>query len=95
MTDEIFQVVDYTQDEIFFTLGTFYSFESAIQAIEDKESQNQAVSDNDDFEKIVILKNKIGWTGHGVRVFEINREYCYQDSEENETGIRVWKRCKK
>lgn len=88
--EDVFEVVDYTNDEMYYPLGIFPTLTSASEYIEDAEKKDRPVSpwQDEENETIVIMKRKFGWSENGVRILEINREEYYNE----ETDEYLWRR---
>ena len=83
MTDQIekvYEVVDATDDEMYFTQGVFLSLEEIVKDIEsESDPSNLTDSDLEEYCKIEIRERKIGWSGHGKTVY--TREWVSEYNE--------------
>ncbi len=88
--EAVFEVVDYTNDEMYYPLGIFPTLTSATEYIEEAEQKDRPVSpwQDEEFETLVIVRRKFGWTENGTRILEINREEYYDE----ETDKYLWRR---
>lgn len=88
---DIYEVVDYTNDEMYYTLGLFLSLEQAMEYIEEAEEPDRTISEfvYDHYEEIQILKRKIGWSQHGKPVKTIRREEKYNEEEDEYYWQRI------
>jgi len=86
MIEKLYEVVDATDDEMYFTQGTFLSLEEIIKDIEsESDPTNLTDNDVDEYFKIEIWERKIGWSGRGKVVYarEWVNEYN-EDTDEDE-----------
>lgn len=88
--EAVFEVVDYTNDEMYFPLGIFPTLTSASEYIERAEEKDRAISwhQEQEYEEVVIIKRKFGWTENGSEVLRIKREEYYNE----ETDEYLWRR---
>jgi len=72
---EIFELIDRTEDEVYYTLGLFTSLEEAIKELDKVKTPEDLGSEGyfEDSAKVEIRQCQIGWCGHGKLVFQ--REY--------------------
>ena len=83
MIEKLYEVVDATDDEMYFTQGIFLSLEDATKAIEsESDLANLTESDLDEYCKLEIRERKIGWSGHGKVVY--TREWVSEYNEEKD-----------
>ncbi len=70
--NSVFEVIDFTDDEVYNTLGVFLSLEEAIAAVDECKKPNDfgSPTDCDEFFKVQIMERKVGWSGLGKKVFE-------------------------
>lgn len=88
--EAVFEVVDYTNDEMYFPLGIFPTLTSAIEYIERAGGRDSAISwhQGQEYEEVVIIKRKFGWTENGTEVLRIKREEYYNE----ETDEYLWRK---
>ena len=87
---EIWELVDCSNDEMYFTIGLFLSLHDAIKAI-DAYGKDEAIGEySEGWEKVEIRKRKIGFSGVGEKVYERERE-TYYDEEADEYYWRTVK----
>ena len=85
--DFIYEVCDATNDEMYYPMGFFLSEEAAIKAIESACYSKYPLTDNaDDYEKVDVVKRKIGMGIYGEVVFTLERNAEYDE----ETDERIW-----
>lgn len=67
-----FEMVDCTDDEQYFPLGHWLTLADAIAALDECKGPDDLGSDgcHDDYCKVEIREHKIGWSGHGKKVYE-------------------------
>ena len=83
-----YEVINATDEDMYFPMGMFSSKEAAISAIMEAAEPDAAVTDNpDDFEIIKILERHEGWSDNGVLVFTLEREGAYSTEDED---IFIW-----
>ena len=85
--DVIYEVIDSTNDEMYFTLGIFVSLDDLKDRLITFD-KNSAISDsgpNEDVEVIEVKERKIGWGEHGKTVFTITREYEYCEKDDSDS----------
>ena len=78
----IYQIVDSTSDEMYFTLATFNDFDTAKNALLARANPYCAVSDSgdeDDYEKLVIYEYAIGWSAEKKVVYTLERNKKYNE----------------
>lgn len=79
----IYQIVDATSDEVYFTLANFNDFEAAKNALLEMVKPNCAITDsgeNDDYEKIDIYEYELGWGKKKKVVYTLERNKEYNDA---------------
>jgi hypothetical protein len=83
--NKIYEIVDNTDDEIYYPLGLFPTFELARSSIEqaDPEQPISEYASDSDYEEISIFEREFGWTEHGRKVYKIERERVYDDKEDD------------
>ena len=86
----VYEVVDYTNDETYYPLGIFPTFEEALSETKSSEKPYRPISfyDPEEFEIIKIMKRKFGFSENGVCVYELQRNETIE--EENDYNS-VWK----
>lgn len=83
----IFEVIDYTDPDCYYTLGIFPALEDAEKAIEEKEEKNGYVSYATDLagneaETIVIRKRNFGWDEPAeIKRIEREKVLCEETDE--------------
>lgn len=86
----VFEVIDSSNDEMYFTLGIYMNLMDAKAAVKDfcSDTSSNATDYGCDgaYEEISVEERKIGWTGRGEVVYKINRENIYNQ----ETGEDFW-----
>lgn len=88
----VYEVLDYTDDEMYYPLGIFKSLHQAENHIIESEKPDRAISWHAcETERIVIRKRKIGWSGNGKDLLEINRHQVYDE----ESDTYLWTRSDK
>ena len=83
----VFEVVDATSDEQYWTLGIFLSFDEAKSAVDVPMPSDIGCSDHDDyddFRKVEIRERAIGWGGSGKTVAKMEWESSSYDEKEDE-----------
>ena len=79
----IYEVVDTTNDELYFPMGLFLSLDEAKAAIlngaTDSESPMTEYGGEGDCEQIEIREREIGWSEQGVTKFTLNRQNKYDE----------------
>ncbi len=86
MEQKIYEVIDTSDDDMYFPLGIFLDFDSAKKAIEDF-GEDQISDRAEEYEEIKIMERKVGWDDNGKEVFVQNRE-SYEDKD----GETLWRR---
>lgn len=88
--EAVYEVVDYTDNEMYYPLGIFPTLDSANEYIEIGEKDDRAISwhQGEEYEEIVIIKRKFGWSGNGKEVGRIRREEYYDEK----TDKYLWRR---
>lgn len=80
---EIFELVDCTDDEMYFTIGLFFSLHDAIQAIKAHGKDEAIIEYSEDYEKVEVRQRNVGFSDAGRKVYEAERE-TYYDEEADE-----------
>ena len=81
----VFEVLDHTDEEQYFSLGVFSSLAEPAHLLSlCKEPRDIPQLDNerDEYCKIEIRRRELGWSGMGVKVYE--REWSQQYDEEKD-----------
>jgi len=88
--DTVYEIVDYTDDEKYFTLGIFETAEQALDEIDKAERRDSPISEfcDGEYEEIQVLKRKIGWSQHGTTIKTIKRQEFYDEDKDE----YYWKR---
>ncbi len=85
--NKIYQVVDMTDDEMYFSMGFFYTKDDAVKAIKEATDKTRPLSDHaDEYEKIEIREQEIGLSDDYKTVYELERRSEYDE----ETDEYVW-----
>lgn len=85
MNAPIYEVVDYTDEEQYFTLGWFPDMPAArlmLDLCKEPSDIPTLENDRDEYCKVQILRRVLGWSGNGVLVYE--REFTKQYDEEKD-----------
>lgn len=86
----VFEVVDCTQEEVFFPLGVFLTLEAAIAACRVDSPDAFGCGDHDDWEESVrweIRERLLGASGHGKPVYHISWSFSFDADDE-----KLWSR---
>ena len=79
--EKVYEVVDATDDERYYTQGVFLSLAEAIKEIETGvDPANLPDSEVDEYFKIEIRERKIGWSSDGKTVY--TREWTSEYNED-------------
>lgn len=79
----IYQIVDATSDEVYFTLANFNDFEAAKNTLLERAKPDCAITDsgdNDDYEKIDIYEYALGWGEKKKVVYTLERNKKYDEA---------------
>jgi hypothetical protein len=86
----IFELVDTTCDEAYYTMGLLLSLEEAIaEATKPSRSGGPRTEVNDDYVEFEIRERKIGFSGYSVTGkvrATVRWEYKYSDDDEDDDG---------
>lgn len=84
MSKYIYELVDYSYGEEYYTLGIFESVEDALREIEKVEQDYCPISEfvYDDYEELHLYKRKIGWSQHGTPTLKIRRKEEYDEEKD-------------
>jgi len=77
----IYEILDYSNEDIYYPMGVFDSLELAIKAVKGLGSKTNPKSwyEVDDYEKISIHKRELNiWNEGGVEVWSIERSFNYE-----------------
>ena len=68
----VFEIVDVSEGETFYTLGCFLSLADALLALDAAKEPSDLNSDahHENFAKVEIRERAVGWSGHGKGVYE-------------------------
>lgn len=77
----IYEIVDYTNDEMYYSLGVFPDLDTAIKAIDNKNLYELDEFDSRDcgFFTVEIRERAIGWSGNGKAVFSRSWSEVYDE----------------
>src|SRR5690625_1955477 len=91
---KIYEVIDSTDDDKYYTLGFFRTLDEAKQAITEKGQPHQPISTwvDEEFESIAIKEHTFGWGGFGKRVYEIYREEQYDEKTDKNEWVTIKRR---
>lgn len=88
----VFEVVDSTDDENYFTLGIFISLAEAMREVETCVEPDDLGGDHGDHEEycvVEIRERKIGWGGIGRKVAEYEWKSTYDEAADEYGWIRT------
>jgi len=91
--ESVFEVIDSTNDEMYFTLGIFQTLEAAKNDVLKVAKTSDPITEygcDGDYEEVTIEERKIGWTGRGNVVFTINRENKYDDEVDDNNWVTTF-----
>ena len=94
MEDSIYEIIDCTSDENYWTLGLFLDVQSAIDAISACNDPNDLGGDHECYEEgvdVVIRERKIGWGGVGRTVYRVAYENEYDEKKDEYAWVRIIK----
>ena len=79
----VFEIVDSSSDEMYFTCGFFLTLASAIAAIAECDTPHDLGGDHSDFgddcAKVEVRERKVGWSGTGKVVYMREWERAYDE----------------
>lgn len=79
----IFEAVDKTEDEIYFTIGLWPSLEDAIKFLEKHQDPTEFLDqDHDEFCLVEIRERAMGFSGVGEKIATIEWEHTYIEEED-------------
>lgn len=80
--EHVYEIVDSSNDEMYFPLGIFLTQSSAIKAIKEYVDKKEMISENaEEYEIIKVYKRKIGFSwDQGECVYTIEREYDHENN---------------
>lgn len=81
----VYEVIDQTSDEIYYSLGIWLSLEDAVGSIAGKDVDSVDVYGNsgDECFSAVIKKHEVGWSQGGVEVYKVVWENVYNEEEDD------------
>ena len=88
----IFEVVDATDDETYFTLGVFATLDDAKREVESCDEPDDLGGDHGDHEEhcvVEIRERKIGWGGIGREVARYEWKSTYDEATDEFKWIRA------
>ena len=80
MTRLIYEVMDTSSDEVYYTLGLFLSLDAAKKAIVDCGDEPVSEYVNPEHEEIKVMERKEGWSNLGKEVYRLNRD-VYENAD--------------
>lgn len=84
----VFEVIDYSNDEIYFSLGVFLTLEDAKYEInQDDPLEISNDKDLEDFVVYVIRERKIGMSGEGREVYRREWEQEYDEATDESKWV--------
>lgn len=88
----LYEVIDRTDEDVYYPLGLFLSLEEALSAIEDAREPDNIVSNDWELDYVVveIRERRLGWREPGRTVYTHTWQRIY-DRQEGETGGQVWR----
>lgn len=81
----MFEVIDITSDEMYFTLAVFTDLKTAKEELEKRIKPDFSITDSaeyDNYEKIQIRERAIGWGDNYKIAYEIERFQKYRDDDD-------------
>lgn len=93
--EKVFEVVDTSNDEMYYPMGIFLSLEDAkkevLEGAEDHESPMTEYGSEGDYEQIEVRERKVGWSPYIERtVFKIVRENRYQENSDEHHWVTTF-----
>lgn len=88
----IYQIVDATSDEMYFTLANFNDIDEAKKAILERAKPDCALTDSgdyDDYEKIDIYEYELGWGMNKKVVYTLERNKKYNEGTDQFEWVNV------
>jgi len=82
--ESVFEIIDQTNDEMYWPLAVFPTLKDAKEAISDWPNDDHISEFNyeDEFEVIHIVERKLGWSGAGRVVYKLERITTYNEEED-------------
>ena len=81
--ESIFEAVDNTEDEMYFTIGVWPSLEDAIKFLENHEDPTDFLDQNhDEFCMVEIRERAMGFSGVGEKRATIEWEHTHIEEED-------------
>lgn len=84
----VYEIIDATDDEQYFTQGVFSTLEDARNALRE-QGRNPIGEYAEESETVKIVERRIGWSGAGKIVLEITRNEELEDAN-NDDSEYVW-----
>lgn len=79
----VFEVIDQTNEEMFYPLGIFPTLKEAKEAVLNiKKDERISFYSEDYYEKIEIKEREMGWTEEGKTVFILECEEVYDEKDD-------------
>lgn len=91
----VYEVVDYSDSERYYTLGVFENLEGIVKDLQEKSLLDKPISEfcDGEYEKIIIHERNIGWDSSHTVLYEIERERrISEDGQEERWGTIVERR---
>lgn len=83
----VFEIVDASSDETYWTCGIFLTLEAAVAAIDECDEPHDLGGDHSDFDddyaKVEVRERKVGWSGTGKVVYVREWERAYDESTDD------------
>jgi len=79
----LFEIVDMTNDEVYYTLAVYDDFETAKSELLSRDNKDFALTDlgcDDEFEKIEIRRCELGWGKRYKTIFKLMRSRDYNQA---------------
>lgn len=88
----VFEVVDSTSPDQYYTLGLWLTLAEAVKAIEVDNPRDLGCEEADDFEDcrtVEIRERKLGWGGAGTAVVRVEWMNRYNEAEDTWHWTRI------
>jgi len=83
LNNKIYELVDYSDQEHYFTLGHWTTLQEVLDAIKGKEPEDiNTPADIEDYFKLEVREHTLGWSGFGKLVYQ--REWTRIYNEEKD-----------